>query len=126
MGCVRGGGDGRRHAVAGAQIYERQAWVRQLVSAHHYSSYFQDHLGEVGVFVYDKVEGEPRAMLHLWAHSAKQQFPVVDGAISQQEAVTDTMRAWLTLCWMAAAGEAGKDAQSNTTRNSQRDQTDER
>jgi hypothetical protein len=89
-----------------AQVYERQAWVRLLVSAHHYSSYFQDPLGELAVFVYDKVGDKPRDMLHLWTHGAKQQFPVVDGAISQQEALTDAMRAWLAMCWVAATGEA--------------------
>lgn len=85
-----------------AQIYERQAWVRLLVSARQYSSHFQDHLGELGVFVYDKVEGKPRAMLHLWANGARQEFPVEGGAISQQEAITDPMRTWLALCWAAA------------------------
>jgi hypothetical protein len=65
-------------------------------------------------------------MLHLWANGAKQQLPVVDGAINQPEALTDTLRAWLALCWEAAAGGAGEDTQSNTTRKSQRDHTDER
>jgi hypothetical protein len=93
-------------SVSPTQIYERQAWVRLLVSAHHYSSSFQDPMGELGVFVYDKVEGKLRAMLHLWANGAKQQFPVVEGTISQQEVLTDTMRAWLALCWTAATGKA--------------------
>jgi hypothetical protein len=97
-----------------AQIYERQVWTRLLVSARHYSSHFQDPLGELGVFVYDKIESKPQAMLHLWANGAKQQFPVVNGIISQQEALTETMRAWLALCWVAATGEAGEDKPSNT------------
>ena len=88
-------------------------------------SHFQDHLGELGVFVYDEVESKPRAMLHLWANGAKQQFPVVNGTISQQEALTDTMRAWLAMCWVAATGEAGENKRSNTTRKRRRDQTDE-
>ena len=109
-----------------AQAYERQAWVRLLVSANRYSSYFQDSLGELGVFVYDEIESKPQAMLHLWANGAKQQLPVVDGVINQPEALTDTMRAWLALCWEATAGGAGEDTQSNTARKSQRDHTDER
>ena len=107
-----------------AQIYERQAWVRLLVSARHYSSHFQDHLGELGVFVYDEVESKPQAILHLRANGAKQQFPVVNGTISQQEALTDTMCAWLAMCWVAATGKAGEDKRSNTTRKRRRDQTD--
>lgn len=55
-------------------------------------------LGERGV-VYDMVEDKPQAMLHLWANGAKQQYPVVDGIISQQEVLTDTMRAWLAIGW---------------------------
>lgn len=94
-------------SVTPAQIYERQAWVRLLVPARHYSSHFQDELGELGVFVYERVKGKPRGMLHLWANGAKQEFPVVEGAISQQQALTDSMRAWLAQCWAAATGGRG-------------------
>ena len=93
-----------------SQIYARQAWVRLLVSAHHYSSHFQDHLGELGVFVYDEIEGKPHATLYLWTNGAKQQFPVVKGAVDQQEALSDSIRAWLAMCWVAATGEAGREA----------------
>jgi hypothetical protein len=95
-------------AVSPAQIYERQAWVRLLVSAHLYSSYFQDPLGELGVFVYDKNNGPLQATLHIWANGTKQQFPVIEGSISQPELLTDTMRSWLALSWEAATGRTGR------------------
>jgi hypothetical protein len=82
-------------SISPAQIYERQAWIRLLVSAHRYSSYFQDHLGELGVFVYDQDKDTPQATLHLWANGTKQQFPVLQGAINQQEMLTGIMRSWL-------------------------------
>ncbi len=109
-----------------AQIYERQAWVRLLVSAHHYSSYFQDALGELGVFVYDVVENRPQAILHLWAQGAKQQLPVMDGVTSQQEALSDSMRAWLALCWVTATGQAEENKQTRPSRKRRRDQMDEK
>ena len=98
-----------KHALptmAPAHTYERQAWIRLLVSAHHYSSSFQDPLGEVGVFVYDPGQDQSQATLHLWANGTKQQFPVLDGAITQQELLTDPMRSWLALSWEAATGRA--------------------
>jgi TolA-binding protein len=95
-------------SISPAQNYERQAWIRLLVSAHHYSSYFQDPLGELGGFVYDKDKDKSQATLHLWANGTKQQFPVLEGAISQQEMLTDTMRSWLALSWEAATGRAGR------------------
>jgi hypothetical protein len=107
-------------AVSSAQTYERQAWIRLLVSARGYSSYFQDPLGELGVFVYDNGKGTPQATLHLWANGAKQQFPVLEGAISQQEMLTDMMRTWLALAWEGATGKTGRregpqyDAQERT------------
>jgi hypothetical protein len=91
-------------SVTPAQIYERQTWIRLLVSAHRYSSYFQDSLGEVGVFVYDKGKNPSQATLHLWANGTKQQFPVLEGTISQHEMLTGTMRSWLALAWEAATG----------------------
>jgi hypothetical protein len=97
-----------QNSASPAQIHERQAWVRLLVSASHYSSHFQDPLGELGVFVYEKGKDEARATLHLWANGAKQQFPVVEGTISQPEMLTDTMRSWLALSWEAATGRAGR------------------
>jgi hypothetical protein len=95
-------------SVSPAQTYERQAWIRLLVSAHRYSSYFQDHLGELGVFVYDQDKNNSQATLHLWANGTKQQFPVLEGAINQQEMLSDTMRSWLALAWEAATGRAGR------------------
>lgn len=77
----------------------------------------------MGVFVYDKVEGKPRAMLHLWTNGAKPQFPVVNGTISQQEALTDSMRAWLALCWVASTGEREKRSDPDKTGKRRRDQT---
>jgi hypothetical protein len=77
--------------VSSAQTYERQAWIRLLVSAHYYSSYFQDPLGEMGVFVYDKNKGTSQATLHLWANGTRQQFSVLEGRINQQEMLTGTM-----------------------------------
>jgi len=58
--------------------------------------------------VYDKDKNNPQAALRLWANGTKQQFPVLEGAINQQEMLTDTMRSWLALPWKAAAGWAGK------------------
>jgi hypothetical protein len=95
-------------SISPAQTYERQAWIRLLVSAHYYSSFFQDHLGEVGVFVYDQDKGTPQAMLHLWASGTKQQIPVLEGTIKQQEMLTHSRRSWLTLAWEAATGRAGR------------------
>ncbi len=95
-------------SVSLAQTYERQAWIRLLVSAHRYSSYFQDNLGEFGVFVYDQDKDTPQAMLHLWASGTKQKFSVLQGAINQQEMLSDSMRSWLALAWEAATGRAGK------------------
>jgi hypothetical protein len=91
-------------SISPAQVYERQAWIRLLVSAHYYSSYFQDSMGELGVFVYDQGKGRSQATLHLWANGTKQQFPVLEGTIKQQEMLTDSMRSWLTLAWEAATG----------------------
>jgi hypothetical protein len=50
-------------SISPAQTYERQAWIRLLVSARHYSSYFQDSMGGLGVFVYDQDKGAPQASL---------------------------------------------------------------
>jgi len=95
-------------SISPAQTYERQAWIRLLLSAHHYSSYFQDPQGELGVFAYDEEKDKSQATLHLWANGTKQQFPVLDGAIGQQEMLTHTMRSWLALSWEAATGRAGR------------------
>ena len=107
-------------SITPAHTYERQAWVRLLISTHHYSSYFEDPLGEVGVFVYDLGQDMSQATLHLWANGTKLQFPVLEGAITQQELLTNAMRSWLALSWKAATGRAGRregstdDAQENT------------
>jgi hypothetical protein len=94
-------------SISPAQVYERQAWIRLLVSAHYYSSYFQDSVGELGVFVYDQGKGRSQATLHLWANGTKQQFLVLEGTIKQQEMLTDSMRSWLALAWEAATGRVG-------------------
>jgi hypothetical protein len=95
-------------SISPAQTYERQAWIRLLVSAHYYSSYFRDSIGEVGVFVYDQSKGRPQATLHLWANGTKLQFSVMKGTIKQQEMLTLSMRSWLTLAWEAATGRAAR------------------
>jgi hypothetical protein len=106
-------------SISPAQTYERQVWIRLLVSAHHYSSYFRDSRGEVGVFVYDQGKGKPQAKLHLWANGAKLQFSVLKGTINQQEMLTLSMRSWLTLAWEAATGKAA-------SREERKDDTDKR
>jgi len=60
------------------------------------------------VFVYNKVKNTAQATLHLWANGTKQQFPVLEGTINQQEMLTDTMRSWLALSWEAATGGVGR------------------
>jgi hypothetical protein len=95
-------------SISPAQTYERQAWIRLLVSAHRYSSYFQDHLGELGVFVYGQDKGTQQAKLHLWANGTKLRFPVLEGAIKQLEMLTVSMGSWLTLAWETATGRVGR------------------
>jgi hypothetical protein len=106
-------------SISPAQTYERQAWIRLLVSAHPYSSYFRDSLGEVGVFVYDQSKGRPQATLHLWANGTKLQFSVLKGTIKQQEMLTLSMRSWLILAWEAATGRVAR-------REERKDQTHKR